>query len=470
MSERQEKIDFLYKQVKDKSSYLENNEHKLEIYEGKLMDFVLEIMSKTLSRNYFERIKSRVIPINVLTRVMDKMSKVYINEPDRRSDLSQDWVDKVEKTTDINMIMSLCDTYANLFKGYLVQPYVYNREIKLRPIEFDKFLPIAEDKANPEKMTGLILCMGEIKDSKGNRVKKYYYYSDNEFIPFMTGASEKAMVYEPDLEGNDGVNPYGFIPYVYGNRSITKVLPKQDTDIAQIAKVLPVILSDISGAVMFQCFSVVYGVDVKADNLTMSPNAFWSLKSDKNSDTSPSVGTIKPEVDSDKVRNLVKDIFSLWLETKGVRVGNIGSMDGSNFASGISKIIDEMDVFEIKKQSIGFFKKEEKELWQKLVSMNNDWVKQDEIDNEIISEDTQVETIFDDPRPETPRSEEVETKKKEVESGFLDRETAIRELYPDLSDEQVKERLEKIKAERSEMASFAMPGQGNFNGVDKREN
>lgn len=460
MSEIQNRIDHYLKIIKDHSSYLEQNEEKIEIYNGKLLPYVDKIMKETLSPNYYNKIKQRLVPVNVLTRVMDKMSKVYIKEPDRISKTQQEWVNDVEKQSSINMIMGLCDTYSNLAKGYLLQPYTIEREIRLRPIFFDKFIPLAENDDAPELMTGLILIMGELKIDGINSRKLYYYYSKDEFIPFF----DDGTIYSQALDGNDGVNPFGFIPFVYGNRDLTSILPAQDTDICQITKMIPVALSDLGGAILFQCFSIMYGVDIKAENLTMSPNAFWSLKSDSQSEKNPQIGVIKPQADIDKVMEYIKNVFSLWLETKGVRIGSVGSMDAQNSASGISKIIDEMDVFEIKKTQIKFFEKEERELWKKLVLMNNHWSKQGEIDTNIIPEDTEVTVVFDDPKPEISRKEEVETLKQEVEAGFTDKETAMRWLHPDLSSSELKKMMKKIEEEKSSKINII---QGAFNGMDQ---
>ena len=438
-------IEHLIQKTRDMSSYLSFNEEKLDIYQGNILHHVNNILQESLSANYYDKIKSRIVPINVLTRVIDKMSKVYIKTPDRISETHQDWVDEIEKTTAINTIMGTCDSYANLFKGYLIQPYVHNREMKLRPIAYDRFIPLSDDKS-PEHMNGLLVYMGKVQTGLSDYNDLWYYYDDKDFLPFTTNGN----IYAPALEGNDGVNPYGFIPFVYGNRSITKIIPKQDTDIAQISKMIPVVLSDLAGAIMFQCFSIIYGIDINAENMTMTPNAFWSLKSDKTSDKTPSVGTIKPQVDISEVREYVIDVFSLWLETKGVRVGSVGSVNGARIANGISKIIDEMDVFEIRKESIQFFMREEEELWGKLRAMNNHWSKAGEIDTEVVGDNFDFSISFEDPRPELSREEKVRTLKREVESGLTSRKQAMKTLHPDLTDEQIEENLK--------------------NGVDKNEN
>lgn len=464
MSERSSLIEHLLQSAKDHTSYLDYNAELLNIYEGNIVEHVKKILKDSLSDNYYKKIEDRIVPINVLTRVIDKMSKVYTKNPMRSSESSQEWIDEIEKTTAINTIMGVADSYSHLFKGYLLQPYHHNKEIKLRPVAFDRFIPIAGNKQAPEHMSELLLYMGEIKDSSGAKDSLYYYYTEEKFLAF-TG---RGHIYAPAMEGNDGINTYGFIPFTYGNRSITRVLPNQDTDIAQMSKMIPVVLSDLAGAIMFQCFSIMYGIDVDADNITMSPNAFWSLKSDKTSDKTPSVGTLKPQVDISETREYILDVFSLWLETKGVRVGSIGSANGANVANGISKIIDEMDVFEVKKESIEFFKREENDLWQKIAKLNNIWSKQGHIDTEIIPEDFDFSIEFDEPKPEMTRSQQIADLKAEMDAGLTDRETAIKRAHPDLDEEGIQKML--ANAKKKESTNPFINSQGNVNdGVDTQE-
>jgi hypothetical protein len=451
MSDIEQRIKFYLEYIKEHEEFTALNAEKLEIYEGCLLPKILKVLEATLSKNYYDHIKDRVLPINVLTRIIDKLSKVYNTEPSREvnNESDQKGLEFLETELDINLVMSMADEYSHLFKGYALEPFIDEGKAGVRVLPYDRFLVIGQDPKNPLKVTDFIKFMGErtIRVADGQKkVKVYHAYTKDEFIPFDSDGN----LWVDDLDGNDGVNPYGRIPFVYGNRSRQTIIPTQDTDIIQLTKMIPVLLSDMGGAIMFQCFSIIYGIDLNMDNIVLSPNAIWNFKSDVGADMKPTVGTIKPEADVDKVLTFIKSTFAFWLETKGVRVGSLNSMDANNMASGISKIIDEMDVFEIKKKQIGFFKSEEKDLWDLLKIMNNYWVKNEEgYEGKLLSEDFKPKTVFDEPRPEIPWSEQVATKDKEVKAGFLDRETAIRELYPDLSDDEVKARLARIDSERA---------------------
>lgn len=432
-----ERIQFYLDKIKENEENIKLNHEKLRIYEGDLMPFVKEVMQATLSANYFKQIEHRIIPINVLTRIVDKLSKVYISPPVRKDENYQEFIDNMSDMISVDLMMSNADEFSHLFKCYALEPYIDGGVPGVRVLPADRFTVIGEDRKNPMKVTTFIKHMGKINSTDS----LFYAYTNNEFIPFTSTGD----IYSPALEGNDGINPYGVIPFVYGNRSKLSLVPIQDTDIKQLTLMIPILLSDLAGAIMFSCFSVIYGIDLKIEKIEKSPNSFWNFKTDsKNENAKPEIGTIKSDVDIDKVMSFIKQTFAFWLETKGVRIGSLNNVDAGN-VSGIAKIIDEMDVYEIKKQQINYFKKEEKNLWNLLAVMNNYWVvSEPEYDGKIIGEDFNPTIVFDEPRPEIPRATEFATVNAEYIGGYMDAENAISILYPDLDQEEIEERAENL--------------------------
>jgi len=432
----QQRIPELLQYIKDNSSFTEHNCKALDIYEGNLSPYVLDILKNTLSDNYYQRIKHRLIPINALRKIIDKLSKVYVNEPIRTDAKYQQFIDDYSKWIHVNERMNVADEYANLCKGYALEPYVHNGKPRLRTIPYDRFLVKSEDAIDPLNPTTFIKFMGKRNKINGRgktSANVYHAYTADEFISF---DSDSEVIYE-DMQGNDGVNPIGRIPFVYGNRSRLNLVPQIDTDLLQLSMLIPVILTDTSGAAFFQCFSVIYTIDVDEANLVMSPNALWNLKSDAKSDKTPSLGIIKPEVDTEKMLQMTASLLSFWLETKNIKVGSIGNLSVENAASGIAKMIDEMDTFEVRKTSIKFFENEEQELWSLLKDMNNYWVKSSQIQYSIVGDEFDPMIEFDEPKPYVSRQEELNMLITELNNGLVTKERAIKQLYPDLPQEEV---------------------------------
>ena len=452
-----DKIPDMLNHISAHRDYLDHNAILLDIYDGNLKEYVESDLKKSLSIEYFSKIQSRIIPINILKRLIDKLGKTYAKDPIRtavsngesNNKSDQELVEFYEEKFQMNTKMNSADEYSFLTKGYALELFLHKGEQKLRVIAYDKFLPFSDDPVDPTAMTAFIKFMGmrdvEVIDRRSREgvrlVQKEVFFvtSDDEFIAFDIDGE----IYQPAMEDNEGVNPFGIIPQVYGSRANDKLIPIQDSDLLAMTKVIPVILSDISGAILFQCFSIIWGIDIDFEEMKLSPNAIWSLKSDKTSDKQPVVGTLKPEADIEKVMMFVINVFTFWLETKGIKVGSVGNMDGASFASGISKIIDEMDTTDLRKTQVQAMKRDEKDFWHKLAIVHNQWVESGQIKGmDKFSDGFSIVLEFDEPKTPVGRDEEVTTKKLEVESGFLDPETAIKELYPDLTEEQVKVRLE----------------------------
>lgn len=431
--------------IQNQSNFLKRNAEALDIYEGNLRTYVESIMRNSLSPQYFNAIRDRILPINILQRYIDKVSTVY-NVPPTRSSEDESlnkFVEFYVKEMNLNQSGTIVDQYANLFKGYAWKPYIdKNGNAAMKELSFDRFLVMSDSLESPEQETVFIEFMG-----KSNDKDLFFVWTDSEFDAFYSDASEASEF----LVENQGINLIGTIPYIYGKRQKNRLLPVQDSDILAITKAIPCMISDAAGAQLFQCFTILYGIDVSSENLTISPNAFWSIKSDKDSDKTPVVGSIKPEADTDKVIDFVMNIFVLWLETKGIRVGSMGAISGSNAASGIAKIIDEMDVYDVKKKSMEWFKKDEEDLWNnKLPKIHNYWIKTGMLKTRnapsLIVNPDMVEILveFEFPEPMISKTERLDHIGKELEMGTMSKKQAILELHPDLTEDEINEMINGV--------------------------
>lgn len=427
--------------IKAHRLFLASNNQALDIYEGNLLPYVDEIMRSSLSANYYNSIKDRILPINILQRYIDKVSTTYSKPPIRYSEnqKSLEFVEFYSNTFHINNSGQLADVYSNLFKGFAWEPYIDKSGIPaIREIPYNSFLVMSDSMVNPEEETIFIKFMGKKTSDEDSML--LFVYTDLEFDAFYMNGSEASEY----LAENEGVNVIGTIPFVYGKRQKNRLIPVIDTDMLAICKALPCLISDGAGAQMYQAFSIIYGVDISTENLKMSPNALWSIKSDRESDKNPQLGVLTPTAQTDKIMEFVSTTFSLWLETKGVRVGSFGSSNGANLSSGISKIIDEMDVWELKKKSQYWFKKDEEELWnEKMPKIHNYWIKSGLLNPSMLppmmpeNQDPEIYVEFEAPKPMISRTEEVSQIKAELELGTMTLEQAIKKLHPEMDDEDV---------------------------------
>ena len=254
----------------------------------------------------------------------------------------------------------------------------------------------------------------------------------------------------------DGINEYGVLPGVYINRSRHSLIPKIDTDTLNMTKLIPVLLADCNFATMFQSFSIIYGIDVNDENLKMAPNAFWSFKSDPSRDTKPEIGVLKPEVDTDKVLGLVKTELAMWLESKGIKPGSVGSMTADNAASGIAKMIDESDTTEDRKKQVSIFAPRDAECLEVIINHMLPVWKMDPAftaDIPFIGDGYAVGVEFPEQKPLVDEAVATETEIKKIQNGLTTKKRAIKKLNPDMTDDQVEELLNEIQAGQASVTS-----------------
>ena len=140
-----DKIDILLDHINSHANYIDHNKILFDIFNGNLSEHILKDLEATLSPNYFQQMKERIIPINILRRLMDKLSKVYIGEPVRSvtsgNDEDKKLLDFYIKTFEMDKKGNYADEYSNMFKGYAFEPFLHKGKPRLRTLPYDKFLP-----------------------------------------------------------------------------------------------------------------------------------------------------------------------------------------------------------------------------------------------------------------------------------------------------------------------------------------
>lgn len=448
-----ELINYAIEGFKNAGPTLAHNHALFEIYEGSLLKYIEEDFEKSFSPESYKAIQPRISPINILKRVVDKLSTIYSEPPKRyiKNGTKQDeellaWY---EENMQINATMNIANELFNLHKTTTLEPFVDEMLPRLRAVPSDRSLMLSQDKVDPTRPTVWVKYMGQMMVS-GTSVGVLFIYTDDDFIPVTTNGEvlEQVLIETDNL---DGTNAAGAIPAVYINRSYHSIVPPVDTDMLRMTKIIPVLLSDLNYAVMFQSFSIIYGIDVDTENVRMSPNAFWTLKSDPTSNKKPEVGMLKPSVDITEVNQHIMSLFSMWLHSKGIRPGTIGQLSGQGDISGISKMIDEMDTSEDRQKQIHHFKKAEYQFW-KLITKNLHpyWMSQKMIDtNLMFSPNAQVVVEFQDQLPMIKRSDILKDLILELEKGMTTKARALKTLNPEMSEAEIANLLEEIEAERT---------------------
>lgn len=439
------------------------NRKLLDIHEGGLLKYVEESMAKELNARAFERSKERIAPINVLSKVIEKLSRVY-SEPVLRkageNTIDQTLLAYYETQFDIDNQLNTANELLNLNKSFALEPYLNDDgRPAMRVLPADKFIVWSDNPLDPNVMTVFIKFMGTLRKSQptvnsegvktqsaANAIKDvslFYVYSDDEFM--MMDSDGEILEYQP--------NPFGQIPFIYSKSSAFSLVPTPDTDNLSMAILIPKMLTDLNYAVKMCSHTILYGIDVQLPaNAEMNPDAMWELKSVSRGDgtqSSPQLSVIKPEVDSDKVLALINSEMAMWLDSKGLKTGSIGTATVENAASGISKLIDSADSSAVTRKQIALFRKVEFALWDLVNKMHRFWVATQQLkdQSQAFSTGFNPSVKFGDAKVVVDTKTVLEELKIQFELGLVTVKQALQRLNPDMDDTQIQLLINELEAE-----------------------
>lgn len=438
----QERIPDILKYIQDNSGVIKINDKLFEIYEGDLLSHVAEALSRQLDRQPYKEAMERVPGINILVKVVNKLSTLY-NEPPSRfmsNDSDQELLDFYIKDMNLDSYMQDSNSFYNLFKNSAIEPYLDSKgQPKVRVIPSNQFLVYSDDRINPTDPTVFIKFMG--CDSKG--VNTYWLYSDEEFLAITDTGS---IVFDDMVDNPEGENPIGKIPFVYLNKSKHKLIPNPDTDLLSMTVLVPILLADLNFASKYQTFSIVYGIDVDIRNIEINPSALWSFKSDPQG-KEPKVGTIKPEADIVEMLTSIQTQLGMWFETRDLNAATVGNLDSQNAASGIALMIQNIDATENKKVQATYFKEVEGMFWDLLINhFHPYWMTLNTLPieaNRRFIED-KVLVRFSEQRIIKTEEETLNNVIRKLEEGLITKRRAIRELNPGMDDREVEALLDEV--------------------------
>ncbi len=435
----------------------------LDIHEGNLLKYIEEDLVQQLSPQSYAQCKWRLAPINLMNKIVEKTSKIYQPAPARRliggTDQDVARFEQYCEWFDVNTLMRDAAEMLTLNKSMLVQPYANKGKAKARVVQNDHFFAVSTDEVDPLEPTHITTFR---PGKKGDGGSEFTAYTDADILIF-NEKEEVDTAAMAALNNPMGVNPFGRVPFVYKSQSKKKLMPQPDSDVLRMTKLIPILFSDLNYAAMFQAFSIMYGINVDEENLKISPNAFWRFKQDKTTDAKPEVGILRPTVDIDQVLSLIETQLSLWLNSRGIRPGSVGKLTKDNFASGISKMIDEMDTVELRQTLVDEMTCVEEEFWDLVMfSMHPVWLRNGELGAIAgeFSPGCEVEVVFNTQLPVISRGQLVADLSAERAAGFVDQETCIRKLNPLMADDEIAALIVKIKADTPAPSAADVSGAG----------
>ena len=439
--------------IQSKKDDIEFNYKLFEIREGNLEKYLIQELRDQIDAKSIKVALQRRSPINVLPKLVDKLSKVYSDGCNRKSETDEELVSFYEKDLELNTLQTENVRNFNSYKNFWLEIYIdeVDRKVKLRPIPSYEMMAYSE--SNDDRITHVIRCMGDYIYN-GKKTKRFWIYSDTEFV----SVNSDGDFIKEDMEATGGENPFGIIPFVYRRKSIYLINPIPDYDLYCMVILIAVLYTDLNFASMFAHHGIIYTIDINQDNLKISPDTIWNLRSEIDGKT-PSVNILRPETNAENDLMLLKNQISTWLYTRNIKpTGALSDSGSDNFASGIALLIAEMDTTEYRKELTTLFKEmEEKEFWKKLSIIHNYAYASGQIEStKMFSKDVQVFVDFPEVQIIEDRATTIANIKSEIDLKILSRKDAMKRLYPKMSEKQIEERLESVDEERADASEETM--------------
>jgi hypothetical protein len=433
--------------VKESLEFIKSNEEYLRVAED-----LFNIYNRRISPYIKKRIdfdfqgtstrteaKSRISAINVLPKIVNKLSNVYKTQVIRTPDnnVGEENISRVMEAWKMEHALFNANRMLNLFRCVALEPIPKTQSIRVLPAH--RFL-VMGDGTIDNVMTEFIKIIGS-KPVGGVSVTEYEAYTVEEFVRF-------------DSNGNiteRTPNEFGVIPVIYATRDCVTLMPDVDDDTINMVTLLPLLLTDLNFAMKYQCFSIIYTMNLEARNLTVGPNAIWHFKSDGAEGDKGELGMLSPTVRAADMLDTIKAQYSIWLEERGIKISSLEKASMENL-SGIAKAIDQADITEDLKYQRGIFRNIEREIFStigKLTSPNVDLLVTTSFHEETLIEET--------------ATEKVDRIIKKIDAQLISWERAVKEANSHMTDadiETMKAEIIKAKALKERLERRMSDGMG----------
>jgi hypothetical protein len=415
--------------IESQKEYLETAKDLYEIYNRNIVKFLKRRIDKDMEGEDSRReAKSRISTVNILPKVVNKLSGVYEVTPQREYTGLQNIDDFFEKVK-FQESMQKANNMLNLFRIVAIEAVaktgidgnpVQGTVEKIRVYPAHKFL-LMDDGTIDNNVVAFIKILGS--NDKG---AMYEAYTASNYIKF-------------NSNGEYTITPHDFgrIPVSYATRDVETVMPYADSDTFEMVTLLPLLLSDMNYALKYKCFSVMWMIGLSPTSGGLKPNGLMLLKPDSASQQGDrqDIGQITPTVAVSEILEALSAQYSMWLDSRSIKINSLSGGSAANL-SGIAKAIDSADVTQDIHKQREMFKNIERDVIFLVGRM---------LGNDIKGNTTFPETTI---LPETPR-EKIDRIVVAKNEDLLSWEEAVKQANPGMPEDQLQEMMVKILADKA---------------------
>jgi len=432
------------------------------MYNGNIKNIVFEAIKKEFKKpETVNELKERIIPLNIPQKIVNKLAHVYNEDPERKSadenESDQDLMDNLVQLMEFNTRQKEANRYYKLFKCNLQEMIVDDKGYPgLRNIPRHAYSVWSHSHVTPNIPDTFAKFVNFDKDRDKSRV---IWWTDTQHI--VTNGYGKIQEAEMAAMNNpDGINPYGVTPFIYINQDTYSSNPVPDDDLLRMGIVIPLLLSDLSYAIKYLSYAVVYTVGAGETDIPFSPNSIINFGYGPDGQK-PEIGTVAPTVNIDGVLKLIESLVAMLLSTKNLSTSAIsGTLSAANPASGVARALDSAESQEDKKDQQAVFWAAEKELWWKFAyKLYPVWRKARMLAAEVnreFSSTFDIKLKFREPQIVISERETIELSVYKIQNGLSTTKRELERIYPGLKDKDYDQMLLEIMEERAKQNEYTL--------------
>lgn len=498
------------KSMRDNENVARKTDHKkrYDIYKDGTKKYVIERLSQELAASTVNEMVHRTPNISFLRKIIDKKSAIYREGATRATEEQyQDEVDNLVDALNINTEMKKVNKALELHKNCLLQITPYQDratgswKIKLqslRPYLYD----VIEDFDNPEIPRVVVFSYfsnenftrnATEEQERGERSSKDLTAS-NEFrrgdgtdsviadSPNDQGLKDDQNLrivwwsnsyhFITDSKGNiisdDVVNPIGELPFVnFAKEQDGAFWAIGGDDLVDGAILINQLLADLYHIVKVQGMGLFYlfGKNVPK-HVKIGPNDGIVMDVEEG-DPTPSIGFASSNPPVDSHMRLIEQYIAMLLSTNNLEPGVIqGSLTSVTAESGIHEMIRKAEITADVQDQMELFRDNEPAIFRIIIKWLNLLIRDGLVDSKLSSigslpEDLKISTKFPKPEEFLTEEQKLNVIQKRRDLGLDTMIDSLKRDNPDLTEEEAKEKLMKLMAEKLEKQLMFM---GEVNG------
>lgn len=422
-----------------------NDYKRYLLYNGKSKKLIEDALKREFTQETVDALLSRVVTLNITKKIINKQAGVYVEPPIRKTsdENTEDnaLLNKYEDILGVNVSMKEANRYLKLTKRIMLEVYLDDDGLpRSRALPSHTYEVFSFSKKSPNRVDAVAVIQ---KDSLDLKEQEIDIWTKDDFVT-IDGHGKIISSAE------ESVNPYGALPFFYRSENSLGVDPIEEDDLAQMAIVIPVVLTDLLFGLKYQTFSLLYTVGVKGD-LPLNPNTLIQLDFDADG-KEPSINSVKAEFDSDKILRVVFNLVEMLLSVNNLSSPiATGSISAGNAVSGISKILDSAESVENKRDQQDLFLQIENQIWKFIATKGiRAWKMSQGFNTEFNKEFTTAflpVITFKEPKAMISDKEKAETLKLKKDLKAVRQIDVVREFNPDMDEAGLVKYMAEIKEE-----------------------